>query len=388
MIAAALALAAGCSNQGQPAESASSEAQPSTEWEEIAAPALAYADFQLPPSCLVEDLDGGYAVYQQNLHQQYPEQCFGLMDLSTGEYFTVLGEPVNAEGSYFMCSPRLGGGWIAWEEVSPNESIEPDKADWRLYAARVDFANRRIETPVLVDSGNTALYARPFYGFRGDSLIWSRNLTSMNQEARQPHSELLSRVPSAADEVVLFESGRNWRAVCVEGDVVTVTEAPDSSEDAERVIVIDATSGATLGECTLPDGAQSAHFARYAEDGTILYGAFPGQNVQWPNLYAVNGGEQSVVRARSMDAVRLGKYHLFERVVESGPRGLTSQLWGLSAESCTVFMLDERTEGLWQTPMCASTDDAGGVLAVTLDLAPYVADQSMARTMIRVYRAP
>lgn len=387
-IAAALALSVGCSAEEQPTESSTPSVPVAQEWEEVAAPEWPYTDFNLPASCFIEDLDGDFAVYQQNLHQRYPGQSLGLLALATGEYFTVLEQPVMAERGYFMCSPRIGDGWIAWEEVSPNEAANPDNADWRLYAAPLDFAARRAGEPVLVDSGNTSIYVRPFYGFDGDTLVWSRNLVAKRQEMPQHHSELMSRVLSEPDEAVLFESPRNWRAMCVEGDTVTIIESPEPSELSERVVVLDAATCEVTQEFALPEGLQSAHFARVATEGTVLYAAFANQAAQWPDLYVAEGDVQGMVRARSMDPVGVGDYFVFERVLDDGTRGLRSQLWGLSVESRSVFLLDERSKGLWQTPMCASTNSADGVLAVALDLAPYVDDQSQARTIVRVYRLP
>lgn len=362
-------------------------------WEDGEPPELESRDFTVPAGLLISDCEGRYAIYEQNLFQEYPANAFGILDMETGTHFEVLGTPVNSQRKYSMFSPRIGEGWIAWEEVSPDESFDPNNTDWALYAAALDLENRRIGDPVLIDRGNTSLIRRPFYGFSGSTLIWSRNIMPHSvQESSSHGSKLVSRELSGpSPERIVFESHRNWRAVCVSGPATTITELAEEGEAGERVVVVDSLRGVVEQQALLPAGHVSSHFAQ-AADGAVFYSAFVSANKPWPNLYeARQAGNTRMIRANAMDPVPFGPWLLFERITSAGPVGNRSEissLCGLSPSDRKVFVLDQADLGYWQTPICLSADDAQTLIAVTLQMSPSVEDQSEAHEVVRVYRLP
>ena len=361
-------------------------------WQDTTAPDLEYQDYQIPAGALVTDCDDRHAIYEQSLAQEYPSEAFGILDMETGEHFEVLGEAINSQRKYSMFSPRIGEGWIAWEEVSPNESSDPNNAEWRLYAAALDVENRQIGYPVLVDSGNTSIVARPFYGLSGSRLIWSRNLRPRSvQESSAHHSRLMSRDLTHGAEEVILESTRNWIAVCVSELTTTIIEDPEPEERGERIVVADSRTGDVRYSAQLPKNHNTSHFAR-AVDGAVLYDAFTNPNEPWPNLYVISEDDPpESVRANSMDPVPFGPWLLYEQVVSTGPAGHreeVSRLCGMSPATREVFVLDETETGLWQTPLRVSPDTTQTLIAVTLYLSPWVENQDTPHEIVRVYRLP
>lgn len=373
-----------------PGSPASAQIPIGSGWPVIPAPVLMFEDYELPPSCFVTDLDDRRAIYEQSLNQHYPDAAFGIVDMKSGEHFTLLETPVNARQRYSMFSPRISGDLIAWEEVSPNESTAPDDAQWRLYAARVDWKTRSIGVPVLVDYGNTGKVARPFYGFDENALVWSRSTDrSFVGTESASRSSLLRRDLSSNDVVTVFRSVRGWKAVCVDGDATLLTETRESQQGSERLVIIDSVTGERHRTFSLPQSQRAAHFAR-SFDNLLVYSAFDDENQPWPSLYAVEPeGTVTLVCRNALDPVSFGPWMLFERIVLSRGQGGVSEvgcLAGLSADSRTIFVHDQAPSGFWQTPMSASTHSQQDRMAVTLDLAPYVEDSRDAMSVVRIYR--
>lgn len=366
----------GCSRSAIPTQTTPAAAD--VTWEETACPpSFAQRDFRLPAGCLVSDYRAGIAIYQQTLWQPYPQQRFGMIDLTTGEYSVVVASPVNSRLEYSMFSPKIGEGWIAWEEVGPNESREPQNADWVLYAAPLDAATRAVGTPMMVDAGNTSVVPRPFYGFDGGTLIWSRG-KGPRQGGGRGASALVSRQLPSESVHTLYESDNGWRAVCVCGESVTITEARENRESAERVLVLDSRSGALQRSVQLPAEQSTSHFARVAAEGRIIYSAFTRKDTGWPNLYVIDqDGESRLICRNAMDAVPLGEWMLFERVPTT-----VSQLCGVSLATGSIITLNKAPLGYWQTPMAVSVGQETTMTVVTLDLAAY--DESSDYEVVRV----
>ena len=136
-------------------------------------PDFSVGEFELPPGCEVTDNTDSLAAYAQNTGRQYPTSVFGLMDLASGKQRIVLTEPAGTERSFDAFTPMLSDDWLAWEEVSAGEANAMRDAKWRLYAARIDRAQLRIGSPVLVDEASTDYKLRPHYGVEGSVVYWS-----------------------------------------------------------------------------------------------------------------------------------------------------------------------------------------------------------------------
>ena len=109
---------------------------------ETSPPALASREFELPPGTEVTDYTHSLAAFSQ-YGREYPHAVFGLLNLTSGRRRLVLRAGVNEARGYNTVAPRISDSWMVWEEVSPNETFEPDKTTWRLYAAPVGCQDAR-----------------------------------------------------------------------------------------------------------------------------------------------------------------------------------------------------------------------------------------------------
>jgi len=350
-------------------------------------PSFKTTDYSLPEGCFVSDFTERLAVYSQNTFEAYPVEVFGLLDLDSGCSALVLTEPVNVDKSYDAFTPLLSDEWIAWHEVSSNESAEPENARWCLYAARVDAETLSIAEPILIDSGNTSTILRPFYGLRGNELVWSRNLAAWTgQEMPASGARLMSVDLSCGGEREIASSSRNWRAVRISGDVAVLTELTDVEEWQEAIVVVDLDTGEELDRVDMPCEGGSSHFAERI-GRHLVWAAFASRDAIWPRLYASDGVSQpEIVRGQSMDVCGVGPYAVFESLVNE--RGSTphtsSRLMGCDPESHTCWVLDEADEGYWELPMASGWSEA--LVVAVNDVGPYVSDASDTQTLVRCWR--
>jgi hypothetical protein len=320
---------------------------------------------------------------------------FGLLDFATGRRRVVLPQPVNAALGYSAFAPRVSDSWFVWEEVSPNEAIEPSRATWRLYAARLDSRKLTIGKPRLVDEGLTDYKPRPHYAVLGSTVFWTVNtIPSPRQEYVARSGSVVALDLASGRRRIVLRTSRSFPTLSASGGRIVVTEPVGDAKPGKalfrlRAHVLDASGRAHATARDLGNTHAIAHFVQAAGDA-LAWATFAQDGAEWPNLYLQAAqGEVLLAGSSSIDPAFFGRYVAFESVEASFAGGSilrrARRIWVADPERRTRSVLLSTTdEGWWQT--CAS-GQAGNALLLWNDLGPWAEDPSTAKTIVRVYRS-
>ena len=379
---------------------------------ETSLPALASREFALPPGTEVTDYTGSLAAYSQ-YGREHPHALFGLLNLTSGRRRLVLRSGVNEALGYNTVAPRISDSWMVWEEVSPNETFEPDKTTWRLYAAPVDGRTLSLGEPTLVDGGVTNYKTRPHYVVIGSTVYWTSNrVAGPHQEAFPPFGTLEALDLPTGRQWTLARSDTRFVTLCAADGVLCVTERTTAGARQGTIVrLVEPATGRELLTRSLGDGGRMSHFVRASEDW-LSWAVFPRDQLSWPDLFLEGrqlrtpdasatavAVERDVIPAgsSSIDPAFFDRYVAFESVDTTGRPGIGAgpnavrRIWIADPVQRTKALLlqtrdDDRgvaSAGWWQT--CASglrTD----TLLLWNDLGPWLEDQSKAKTLVRLYR--
>lgn len=380
-------------------------------------PALDYREFELPPGAEIADRSQHMAVFRLDAPESPGHPSLGMLDLQTGRHRIVLRQAANAAAGFSMCNPRLSDTWLAWEEVSPAEEIDPGKADWRLYAAAIDTATLSVGTPRLVDEGRTDYKLRPHFAVARSGVYRSLNMRAGASQERFPRSGSIEALDlETGQKRTLARTSTSYPTLCLADDLLCLTESTDEHTYSVRAVLIDPESGRTSLTLDLANEHPLSHFVR-ASSEWLAWSTFSAPGDAWPVLYfaprdggplasqrqTTRGPERARAASRgaptdvmlagidSIDPAFFGRYVAFESVDASSagaPGGVVRHLrriWVADPAARTRSILLETADGggWWQTCAAGVRTDA---LLVWNDLAPWVDDPSGAKTLVRVYR--
>ncbi len=369
------------------------------------APELSYREFELPPGVNITDRTDRLAAYALN-DPAFRHPVFGLLDLRTGVSRVVLRRGVNEQRGYATLTPKLSDSWMAWEEVSPDETTDPNNSQWALYAARIDADRLALGKPILVDRGVTNYKLRPHYVVLASTVYWSVNTRPGPHQEDFPRSASICALDvSTGARKVLRETSTSYPTLCAADGLLSATEivSPVLAHRV-RVLLVDPATGYLVLAGELNNTWRVSHFVRASRDW-LAWAVQPADGSEWPNLYVAPRNQpvspadgtlsrRDVLMAgiESIDPAFFGPYLAFESVeASSGDSmgGVTSRarrIWVTDLERRTRSVLletrDDDTGGWWQT--CAAGRRTQALLLWN-DLGPWVEDQTQAKTLVRLY---
>lgn len=368
-------------------------------------PELSYREFELPPGVNMTDRTERLAAYALN-DPDFRHPVFGLLDLTSGVSRVVLRRGVNEARGYATLTPKLSDSWMAWEEVSPDETTDPNSSRWALYAARVDADRLALGKPILVDRGVTNYKLRPHYVVLGSTVYWSANMRPGPHQEDFPRSASICALDlSTGGRKVLRETDTSYPTLCAADGLLSATEIVSPMlAHRVRVLLIDPETGDLVLARDLNNNWRVSHFVRASRDW-LAWAVQPADGSEWPSLYVAPRNQPASSTAgtlsradvlmagiESIDPAFFGQHLAFESVEISsggGMGGLTSRarrIWVADLEHRTRSVLletqDDRADGWWQT--CASSRRTQGLLLWN-DLGPWVENETEARTLVRLY---
>lgn len=348
-------------------------------------PKMSTTDYLLPPGCGVDDFTESLAAYEQWTSKEYPVATIGLLDLASGNYRTVLPTPVGAAEKFDAFSPRLSDNWLVWEEVSPDEGYDMGNATWRLYTAPIDRESLSIGEPMLVDTGDTSIVARPFYNAWGDEIVWARLTWAVSgQEAPVIHSEIMALDAVTGTERVVARSDNAWHAVNFSGGCAIATELVDRESAEYAAVTIDLKTGQEVQRVFFTARHGVSHVAERVGERTF-WAAFPNRESVIPSLFCADAsGAVTKIRPSSMDGCGVGSYLFCESNLQEGKSATDdsfSAIVGVDMENRTTWFLDKTNDGLWQLP--AQTGWHEDTLIGSLDSGTVVDGEVVGQTLVR-----
>lgn len=333
------------------------------------APAFGFDDFSVPPGWGLEDYTESAALCERPSGVAYPINDYMLLDFATGRTVPLSIPIVNAERHFACVTVRLGDGWIAWEEISPNEGNDLDNAEWRLFAAPLDRDKGEIGKPIEVDGGNTSYWIRPHFVLRGDEVVWSRSRVTLSlQEAAEFYGRVMARSLPQGENRVLSELPDPITAFRLAGDRMVATTASEK-DVPERLVVIDST-GSVVDSCTLDPLMTTSHFADYAK-GYLTWSWFPNEAAPWPSLALRDGsGTFWRIDGGAGDGTLVNGYLLYERTHDTreGAKVVTTrEIRCVDLASMGRSVLCGSDEGYWESCVAANPGDTYVVALTTRD---------------------
>lgn len=354
-------------------------------------PPLSWEEHRLPAGYVVTSVDADVLAVETDPPGRAERTRFAIFDLAEGRLETVLTRPVNAAQGWSMHQPVASVDWLAWEEVSPNEAVEPRNARWKLYAAPV-AAGAITGEPTLVDEGWTDLVLRPQYGLVGSRLVWTRNqVPGLHQEEVEARGTVCVRDLASGETSEAISRPGSIEALRVASARAVVVFAPDGRARPRAVDVLDVPSLGRRATQELVGEHRLSHQVEYA-GGRWFWSVFATDEAAWPDLFATDSAGTTRLLARSaLDPVAAGPIVVFERVVrardERSPQSVRErfQICGFDVRRDARFTILECESGAgwWQLPWAGGLDDG---FVVYNDEGPWSEDPDRASTLVRVYR--
>ncbi len=373
LLAAVALTTAGCGERG--AVGGGPEL-PEVGFENAAGPAIASRDATLPANCFVNDHAGSLAVFTRLTGADHPAEALGLLDLDSGRSREFLKAPRWSVGRANVLNAKVSEGWVAWEEVTSDESR------WRIYAAPIDRAGLTVGEPIVVDEARATERPRAYLAVWRNAVFWTTRAAdggadTVIMEMRLPSGEKAEvwRTPGSVNAVRV----RDGHAL------VTLVRAEKRKMNA---VTVDLASRQAVTPFSLEASGPPSHFLD-REGQTLAWASFDDPERPWPVIRVrVGNGETRVACLSGCDpAVRRGLV-----VFETAPIDGDGDLHGLSAvdvKAGTLFTLTTPAsyrEGVWQLVLAPS--EPKGLAVAFRDQSAYAEPGSEPVTQVRTWVVP
>lgn len=227
------------------------------------------ASVELPYGTLLWCSDDAVAACLLPTETAKPLAQVGLLDLTTGEYATIIENAVGQDEGFEIYDVRANANGAVWTEADILDG------QWRVYAAAL--SGNTLGQPRLLDEGDVD-WEMPTLAVAGGYGFWQR-LPQLDGNARVENSLLKRAAFGSTDaEVVYASQGRMACAPISCGDALVATPRARTSGTYYQLTRIDGASGAVTDACILPSSMRplEAGWGRtgfnFAFDGIYNYG--------------------------------------------------------------------------------------------------------------------
>lgn len=227
------------------------------------------ASVELPYGTLLWCSDDAVAACLLPTETAKPLAQVGLLDLTTGEYATIIENAVGQDEGFEIYDVRANANGAVWTEADILDG------QWRVYAAAL--SGNTLGQPRLLDEGDVD-WEMPTLAVAGGYGFWQR-LPQLDGNARVENSLLKRAAFGSTDaEVVYASQGRMACAPISCGDALVATPRARTSGTHYQLTRIDGASGAVTDACILPSSMRplEAGWGRtgfnFAFDGIYNYG--------------------------------------------------------------------------------------------------------------------